>query len=58
MKLGDILDLMSCQEGYELFDKVEEILNNLGISVYDEHGKMKDLYALCCDVAEVMNKEK
>lgn len=58
MKLKDMVDLMSCKEGYELFDKIEEILNNLGISVYDENGNMKDLYALCCDVAEVMNKEK
>lgn len=58
MKLKDMVDLMSCKEGYELFDKIEEILNNLGISVYDENGKMKDLYALCCDVAEVWNKEK
>ena len=58
MKLKDMVDLMSCKEGYELFDKIEEILNNLGISVYDESGKMKDLYVLCCDVANVMNKEK
>ena len=58
MKLKELIDIMSCKEGYELFDKIEEILNNLGISVYDENGKMKDLYALCCDVAEVMNKEK
>ena len=58
MKLKDMVDLMSCKEGYELFDKIEEILNNLEISVYDESGKMKDLYALCCDVAKVLNKEK
>jgi hypothetical protein len=58
MKVKELVGLLSCTEGYELFDKVEEILNNLGISVYDENGKMKDLYALCCDVAEVMNKEK
>jgi hypothetical protein len=57
MKLKDMVDLMSCKEGYELFDKIEEILNNLGISVYDENGKMKDLYVLCCDVAEVLNKD-
>jgi hypothetical protein len=57
MKLKELIGLLSCKEGYELFDKVEEILNHLGISVYDENGKMKDLYTLCYDVAEVLNKE-
>lgn len=58
MKLKDVAGLMACTEGYELFDKIEEILNEYGISVYDEYGKMKDLYAVCCDVAEVLNKGK
>lgn len=51
--------LMSCKDGDELFKKVEEILNGLGIRVYDESGLFaRDLYAICCDVAEVLNKEK
>ena len=57
MKLRDLIEIMSCKEGYEMFDKIEEILNNLGISVYDERGRMKDLYAICCDVADVLNKD-
>ena len=58
MKIKDIAELMACTEGYELIDKIEEILKGYGISVYRETGGVKDLYALCCDVAEVLNKEK
>ena len=58
MKLKDIAELMACAEGYEMFDKIEEILNNYGISVRRESGGIKDLYEVCCDVAEVLNKEK
>ena len=58
MKLKDVAELMACTEGYEIFDKIEKILNNYGVSVYDENGKIKDLYALCCDAAEVLKKEK
>ena len=58
MKLGELMALMSCKNGDELFVKIKEILSHYGISVYNEYGKLKDLYALCCDVAEVLNKEK
>ena len=58
MKIKDVAELMACTEGYELFDKIEEILKSYGISVYREAGGVKDLYTLCCDVAEVLNKEK
>ena len=58
MKLKDIAELMACTEGYELFDKIEEILKGYGISVYESPAKVKDLYTLCCDVAEVLNKER
>jgi hypothetical protein len=58
MKLKDLIDVMSCEEGYELFDKIEAILNGFNISVYHEDGRIKDLYEVCCDVSEVLNKEK
>ena len=58
MGLFEIIDLMSSKEGYELFDKIEEILKSFNISVYREDGAIKDLYEVCCDVAEILNKEK
>ena len=59
MKLKELTALMSCKDGYELFKKVADILNGLGVRVYDESGLVaRDLYAVCCDVAEVLNKEK
>ena len=50
--------LMSCKDGDELCEKVIDILWKVGISATDENGNFKDLYVLCCDVAEVLNKEK
>ena len=58
MKFGDILSLRSCKNGSELLNKVEDIMREFNISVYNESGMPKDMYALCCDVAEVLNKEK
>ena len=59
MKIRELAALLSCKDGYELFTKVEEILNGLGVRVYDESGLVvRDLYAICYDVAEVMNKEE
>lgn len=55
MKLGELMSLMSCKDGDELFDKIEEILNEFNISVYRKDGTMKNLYKVCCDVAEVLN---
>ena len=57
MKLKELIEIMSCKEGYEIFDKIEEILKGFNISVYRENGTIKDLYELCCDVAEVLNKD-
>ena len=58
MKAKELIELLSCKEGYEMFDKIEEILSGFNISVYREDGRMKNLYEACCDVAEVLNKEK
>ena len=55
MKLKELIDIMSCKEGHEMFDKIEEILNEFNISVYRKDGTMKNLYEVCCDVAEVLN---
>lgn len=58
MGMLEILSLMSCKDGNELFERVGNILIQFDISVYNDDGSVKDLYALCCDVAEVLNKEK
>jgi hypothetical protein len=58
MKLGDILNVMASKDGDELFEKVVEILARFDIEVMDEEGNDKDLYTLCCEVAEVLNKRK
>lgn len=46
------------KSGDELFDKIEEILNEFNVSVYRKDGMIKDLYEVCCDVAEILNKRK
>ena len=58
MKLRDILNVMASKDGDELFEKVVEILARFDIEVMDEEGNDKSLYVLCCEVAEVLNKEK
>ena len=58
MKLGELMTLMSCKDGDELFEKIVSILARLDIEVVDEDGNDKSFYRLCCDVAEVLNKEK
>ena len=58
MKLRELMGLMSCKNGDELFEKVVSILSQFDIEVIDSDGNDKSFYELCCDVAEVMNKEK
>lgn len=58
MKLGEVMNLMSCKNGDELFEKIVSILSQFDIEVIDSDGNDKSFYALCCDVAEVLNKEK
>lgn len=58
MKLGELITIMSCKDGDELFEKMVRILANFDIEVVDENGDDKSFYRLCCDVAEVLNKEK
>ena len=58
MKFGELMALMSCKSGDELFEKMVSILAQFDIEVVDEDGNDKSFYRLCCDVAEVLNKEK
>jgi hypothetical protein len=58
MKLGELMSLMSCKNGDELFLRVTEILDHYGISVINEDMSVKDLHMLCFDVADVLNQEK
>lgn len=58
MGLFEIINLLSCKNGDELFLKVTEILDHYGISVLNEDMSVKDLHTLCFDVADVLNREK
>ena len=58
MGMLEILSLLSCKNGDELFERVVSILSQFDIEVIDSEGNDKSFYELCCDVAEVLNKEK
>jgi hypothetical protein len=58
MKLKELIDMMLCQDGDELFEKTSDVLKRIGVSVYNEDGSYKDTYTLICEIAEVLNKEK
>ena len=58
MGMLEILSLLACKDGDELFEKIVSILARFDIEVTDEDGNDKSFYRLCCDVAEVLNKGK
>jgi hypothetical protein len=58
MGMFEILSLLSCKSGDELFEKIVSILSQFDIEVVDSEGNDKSFYALCCDVAKVLNKGK
>ena len=58
VKFGELVALMSCKDGDGLFEKMVSILAQFDIEVVDSEGNDKSFYTLCCDVAEVLNKEK
>lgn len=58
MKFGELMSLMSCKNGDELFERVVSILSQFDIEVIDSEGNDKSFYTLCCDVAKVLNKGK
>ena len=58
MGVLEILNLLSCKDGDELFEKIVDILARFDIDIIDENGNDKSLYRLCCDVAEILNKGK
>jgi hypothetical protein len=58
MGMLEIVSLLSCKDGDELFERVVSILSQFDIEVVDSEGNDKSFYALCCDVAKVLNKEK
>ena len=55
MKLKELIDLMSCKDGDELFEKTSELLKRIGVSVYNDDGSYKDTHTLLCEIAEVWN---
>ena len=58
MGMLEILSLLSCKNGDELFERVVSILSQFDIEVIDSEGNDKSFYTLCCDVADVLNKGK
>ena len=56
MKLKELIDMMSCKDGDELFEKTSELLRRIGVSLFNEDGSYKDTYTLLCEIAEVWNK--
>lgn len=57
LQMKEIIGLMCCKDGDELFEKVTEILNRFGIAVSDSNGNVKNLYTVICEIAEVWNRE-
>jgi hypothetical protein len=58
MKLKDLIDIMSCTNGYDLIVRVSDALEHIGVNVLKEDGSFKSLDDVLMEVAEVMNKEK
>ena len=57
LHLYEIINMMKSKNGDEMFEKVTEILNRIGVSVYNADGTVKDFYTVICEVVEVWNKE-
>lgn len=53
-----LMNLISSKNGDELFEKIKNIFDIFGYTVYDWDGNVKDLHSVCCDVVEILNKEK
>ena len=58
MGMFEIINLMSSKNGDELFQRVANIFVQFDISVYKDDGSVKDLYEVCDDIVEVLNKGK
>ena len=58
MGMFEIMNLLSSKDGDELFDKIKDVFNRMGIDVYNEDYSVKDLYQVACELVEVMNKGK
>ena len=58
MGMFEIMNLLSSKDGDELFDKIKDGFNRMGIDVYNEDYSVKDLYQVACELVEVMNKGK
>ncbi len=58
MSILEIVNIMSSKSGDELFEKVTVLLDNLGITVYNADGTIKDVRTVIYEVAEVWNKRK
>lgn len=41
MKIKELMDIMSCKDGRELFYKVEQTLGEFGIDIYNDDGTVK-----------------
>lgn len=57
MGILELMALLSCKDGDELFEKAKELLSRIGIDVYNEDGSIKDMYTVICEIAAVWNKD-
>ena len=57
MKLKELIDIMSCTNGYDLILKVSDSLEHIGVNVLKEDGSFKSLDDVLMEVAEVLYGE-
>jgi hypothetical protein len=58
MGLEIIAAVLACKNGDELFEKASAILKRFNINVCNEDGSYKDIHAVICEVADVINKKR
>lgn len=58
MNLKDLIDIMSCTNGYDLIEKTTDALERMGINVLKDDGSFKSLDDILMEIAEVRSKEK
>lgn len=53
MGIMGLLNLLSSNDGDELYEKLVATLERFGVNVYKADGSAKSMYEVVCEVAEV-----
>ena len=53
MNLKNLIDIMSCTNGYDLIEKTTDALERMGINVLKDDGSFKGLDDILMEIAEV-----